>query len=103
MPVEIERKFLVTGTEWRHANGIHLCQGYLSRGKEATVRVRIAGERGFLTIKGITKGTSRAEFKYEIPVEDAKHLLKLCKGQLSTFRCKRIKLECSDSASPGRQ
>ena len=82
MPVEIERKFLVTGTEWRHANGIHFCQGYLSRGKGTTVRVRIAGERGYLTIKGVSKGTSRAEFEYEIPVEEARQLLKLCEGQL---------------------
>jgi len=77
---EIERKFLVTGTEWRQANGVRFSQGYLSRDKERTVRVRVAGERAFLTVKGLTKGASRAEFEYEIPVADAEQLLKLCEG-----------------------
>lgn len=82
MPTEIERKFLVTGTEWRQGDSIRLCQGYLSRAKERTVRVRLAGEKAFLTIKGISKGASRAEFEYEIPVVDAEQLLKLCDGPL---------------------
>ena len=80
MSTEIERKFLVTGTEWRQANGVRFSQGYLSRDKERTVRVRVAGERAFLTVKGLTKGASRAEFEYEIPVADAEQLLKLCEG-----------------------
>jgi adenylate cyclase len=82
MPTEIERKFLVTGTEWRQGDSVRLCQGYLSRAKERTVRVRLAGEKAFLTIKGISKGASRAEFEYEIPVSDAEQLMKLCDGPL---------------------
>lgn len=57
-------------------------QGYLNRDRERTVRVRIASERSFLTIKGLTKGISRAEFEYPIHVEDAEPLLALCQGPL---------------------
>lgn len=80
MPIEIERKFLVTGTAWREARSVRLCQGYLNRDKERTVRVRLAGARGFITLKGATQGASRAEFEYEIPFSDAEQLLKLCDG-----------------------
>lgn len=80
MPIEIERKFLVTGTAWRKAHGVRLCQGYLNRDKERTVRIRLAGARGFITIKGASQGASRAEFEYEIPFSDAEQLLKLCDG-----------------------
>lgn len=80
MPTEIERKFLVTGTGWRHANRLHISQGYLNRDKDRTVRVRLDGERAFLAVKGLTRGASRAEFEYEIPVADAEQLLKLCDG-----------------------
>jgi CYTH domain-containing protein len=75
---EIERKFLVNGSAWRQTDAIRFCQGYLNRDKERTVRVRLAGEHAFITIKGITHGMSRAEFEYAIPVADAEHLLKLC-------------------------
>ena len=69
MGKEIERKFLITGDEWRSlANGVMYRQGYLSTVKERTVRVRTVGDRGFLTIKGVTTGVTRAEFEYEIPV-----------------------------------
>jgi adenylate cyclase len=79
MGVEIERKFLVTGTAWKAlAAGVHTRQGYLSIARHRTVRVRIAGDRGFLTIKGKTQGLSRAEFEYAIPVEDAAAMLDLC-------------------------
>ena len=71
MPLEIERKFLVTGTAWRSATGTLYRQGYLSRDKTRTVRVRVAGGQGFLTIKGVTTGATRAEFEYAIPVADA--------------------------------
>lgn len=80
MAIEIERKFLVTGSGWREASGVRICQGYLSRDKERTVRVRIAAARAFLTIKGSTQGATRAEFEYEIPSADAEQLLKLCVG-----------------------
>jgi adenylate cyclase len=80
MPTEIERKFLVTGTEWHEAFSFHIFQGYLCRENEITVRVRLTGEKGFLTVKGIKKGISRPEFEYEIPVADAEQLLKLSDG-----------------------
>jgi CYTH domain-containing protein len=80
MAIEIERKFLVVGEEWRSAPAVYFCQGYLNRAKERTVRVRVAGDLGYLTIKGVSEGASRAEFEYEIPLADAKQLLALCDG-----------------------
>ena len=82
MGVEIERKFLVTGDAWRRAPGIRLSQGYLNRDKSRTVRVRLAGDKAFLTIKGLSKGASRAEFEYEIPAADGEALLMLCERPL---------------------
>jgi len=82
MATEIERKFLVINDEWRSAPAIYFCQGYLNRSKERTVRVRVAGAQGFLTIKGKSTGASRAEFEYEIPLVDAQQLLALCEGPL---------------------
>ncbi|NLC80023.1 MAG: adenylate cyclase, partial [Lentisphaerae bacterium] len=58
MGIEIERKFLVKGEGWRDATATEIRQGYLNRDKERTVRVRIAGERAFLTIKGLNKGAA---------------------------------------------
>ena len=80
MPVEIERKFLVCGNSWRNGQGIRICQGYLNRDKERTVRVRLSGEKAFLTIKGMNSGATRAEYEYEIPVSHAEELLKICDG-----------------------
>ena len=82
MPVEIERKFLVKGDNWKRDNGMHIVQGYLNHDRERTVRVRISGTKAFLTIKGISTGATRAEFEYEIPVVDAEQLLQLCEGPL---------------------
>ena len=80
MGIEIERKFLVTGEGWRQPASAQtrFSQGYLSRDPARTVRVRRAGERAFLTIKGATTGASRAEFEYEIPLADAQALLAMC-------------------------
>lgn len=76
MGIEIERKFLLTGTTWKHlAPGTSYRQGYLNSAKERTVRVRTIDDKGFLTIKGISVGATRVEYEYEIPVADAKHLL----------------------------
>lgn len=76
MAVEIERKFLVQGEEWRTlGTGTLYRQGYLSSEPGRTVRVRIAGETGYLTIKGMTQGISRAEYEYVIPLTDAAELL----------------------------
>jgi CYTH domain-containing protein len=80
MPMEIERKFLVSGTGWRRDRGTLCRQGYLNHDKERTVRIRIADQQAFLTIKGISRGASRIEFEYEIPREDAEQLLKFCAG-----------------------
>ncbi len=82
MSTEIERKFLVSGTNWRTATGQRISQGYLNRDKHRTVRIRIAGPQAFMTVKGISKGATRAEFEYEIPVEDAEAMLALCDGPL---------------------
>lgn len=81
MGTEIERKFLVTGDSWRSQTvGIPYCQGYVATANPAhSVRLRIAGDQGYLTLKGPTQGLSRAEFEYEIPVTDALEILEtLC-------------------------
>lgn len=82
MAIEIERKFLVRGDAWRDAPPVFYSQGYLNRDKARTVRVRIAGEEAFLTIKGISVGVRRAEFEYPIPVWDARELLAMCEQPL---------------------
>jgi len=80
VPIEIERKFLVVADNWRQgATGVRFRQGYLCTDPERTVRVRLAGDRGTLTIKGRTEGISRAEFEYPIPTAEAAELLdRLC-------------------------
>jgi adenylate cyclase len=76
---EIERKFLVSGDGWRGGSpGCPYTQGYLSRDPERVVRVRQAGKRAYITIKGISQGTTRAEFEYPISLSDAEALMKLC-------------------------
>ena len=81
MANEIERKFLVNG-EFRHFSTVEtrIVQGYLSSVPERTVRIRIKGDKGFITIKGIgnESGATRYEWEREIPVSDAKELLSLC-------------------------
>lgn len=79
MAIEIERKFLVKSDAWREGPaGERIVQGYLCRDEERTVRVRIKGEKGFLTIKGSSEGIARKEFEYEIPREEAEELLQIC-------------------------
>lgn len=74
--MEIERKFLVEGDAWRQgAIGVSYRQGYLCTDKHRTVRVRTAGDKGFLTIKGLSQGVSRTEYEYEIPAADANAML----------------------------
>lgn len=76
MAKEIERKFLVKGLSWKdQGEGVLYRQGYLNSIKERVVRVRTIGNKGFLTIKGITVDVSRLEFEYEIPFTDAKQML----------------------------
>ena len=76
MGIEIERKFLVKGSDWKQgAERQFYQQGYLSRQPERTVRVRRAEDKGYLTIKGKSTGPSRAEYEYEIPLPDDLELL----------------------------
>ena len=76
MAQEIERKFLVKGDNWRKlSSGVLYSQGYLSTVKERTVRIRIQNNEATLTIKSITKGISRSEFEYTIPLVDAEIML----------------------------
>ncbi len=77
MATEIERKFLVEGNDWRQAveSERHIVQGYLAHNQTATVRVRVAGEQAWLTIKGMVQGPSRSEYEYPIPVDDALGML----------------------------
>ena len=81
MAQEIERKFLVAGEFKPLAKkATRITQGYLSSVPERTVRVRIKGEKGFITIKGIgsASGASRYEWEKEIPVAEVEELLKIC-------------------------
>lgn len=84
--LEIERKFLVTSEAFKKEafTQNRIAQGYLSSVPERTVRVRIKGDKGFLTIKGASNetGLSRFEWEKEIPVEEAQQLLILCKKGL---------------------
>ena len=101
MPIEIERKFLVSGDGWRAAahKVVPMAQGYLndlaamdatvdggaSAGRtamKASVRVRIAGGEGFLNLKSRELGHTRQEFEYPVPLDDARALLALCVGGL---------------------
>jgi len=76
MPKEIERKFLLANDGWRGlAEGVYLCQGYLSTNKHCTVRVRIAGNSAQIGIKGENHGATRLDFEYSVPLEDARLML----------------------------
>ena len=79
MADEIERKFLTINSEWRTlGKPTRYVQGYLCRDPGRTVRIRIAGEKAYITIKGTTVGVSRPEFEYSLPLDDAEQMLKLC-------------------------
>jgi adenylate cyclase len=82
MAQEIERKFLVKSHDFRDEafNNYRITQGYLSSDPQRTVRVRIKGDKGFITIKGISNesGTSRFEWEKEIPLKDVEELLLIC-------------------------
>jgi len=77
--VEIERKFLVSDTRVLDGDdGVPYRQGYLTTDVDRTVRIRRAGDHAFITVKGRSRGATRAEFEYEIPVADAEAMLALC-------------------------
>lgn len=84
MAIEIERKFLVDKTRWSpDSAGVHYRQGYLCSGAGITVRVRVAGEQAFLTVKGAARGYARDEYEYPVPVTDAEAMLAdLCQQPL---------------------
>ena len=88
---EIERKFLLNSQDFKAtaSKKLRIVQGYLNSKPERTVRVRIKGEKGFLTIKGKSNdsGMSRFEWEKEIPVSEAELLLKLCEpGTIEKLR-----------------
>lgn len=81
MAKEIERKFLVDLKKWdKNGIAIKMEQGYLAIEDKKVVRVRVAGNHSYLTIKGNLKGITRDEFEYEIPLNDAKQMLEMCIG-----------------------
>ena len=84
MSTEIERKFLVSGDAWRSlGKGTTFRQGYLSTVKERTVRVRVVGDQGVRSVKGIAVGAVRTGFEYVIPGPDAEAVLdELCERPL---------------------
>ena len=89
--IEIERKYLVTSLDFKKESYAQneIAQGYLNSNPERTVRIRIKGEKSYITIKGITNetGISRMEWEKEIPTDEAKSLLKLCeKGIIEKTR-----------------
>ncbi len=81
---EIERKFLVPGEDYKTEayDSTHIVQGYICRSHGRTVRVRVRGDKAFLTIKGgsSASGMSRLEWEKEIPVEEALQLMQLCES-----------------------
>ena len=88
--MEIERKFLINESLWnalQKPTPTHIAQAYLSDDKNCTVRVRIKGSKGYLTIKGETKGITRSEYEYEIPLAEAKKMMaEFCDRVLSKDR-----------------
>ncbi len=90
MPIEIERKFLLVDESWRSSvqESIEIQQGYLCKDKERTVRVRIWGDVGKITVKGMSLNGSRPEYEYTIPKSEAQELIDtLClKGIVQKIR-----------------
>lgn len=81
MALEIERKFLVRPGWKPNGSGTPYMQGYLYDGGDGiNVRVRVAGDKAFLTIKGPPEGLARLEFEYAIPCDDARHMLECFAG-----------------------
>lgn len=84
MAQEIERKFLVNSQMLSlSSKGERVVQGYIKTEDSTTVRIRIRGEQAFLTLKGVSKGISRSEFEYPIPLLDAEKMLQeFCSNQI---------------------
>lgn len=89
MAKEIERKFLVEGDFMPYVtSSSHIEQGYVARSEELTLRIRTRDDKGFLTIKGRSNaaGMSRDEWEYEIPVDEARELLRFSRGTIDKTR-----------------
>lgn len=90
MPLEIERKFLVTGSGWRELAHLRIPMrhGYLTQlGAPASVRVRVEGEVGKLNVKQAVVGSARAEYEYTIPADEADEMIRtLCRGLILKTR-----------------
>ena len=84
--MEIERKYLVTSDSYKQTAvaRYHICQGYISREKTGTVRIRITDDKAYLTIKGKPAAGhfARYEWEKEIDVQEAKELMHLCQGTI---------------------
>jgi CYTH domain-containing protein len=82
MAQEIERKFLVLDSSYKHEalSSSHIRQGYICSERGRTVRIRIRDTKAYITIKGpsVDNGLSRYEFEQEIPLNDAEQLMQLC-------------------------
>lgn len=92
MGIEIERKFLVKNEGFKQVAQAEIYhQGFLSTEKEKIVRIRIVKNNAWITVKGITKGAKRAEFEYEIPLEDAEYMIyELCEKPIISKKRYRI-------------
>jgi adenylate cyclase len=93
--IEIERKFTVHKELWKtikKPQSFLIKQSYISDNKNSTVRVRTKGEKGFLTIKGITKNISRSEFEYEIPLVDAESMMEEFSNKILSKKRYEIKV-----------
>ena len=84
MTIEIERKFLVTGHDWKQSDtAMHCLQGYLVDNDTCVVRARVMGDAGFLTVKGRVVGPVATEFEYGIDAHEAKTIIEtLCDGRM---------------------
>jgi adenylate cyclase len=84
MAKEIERKFLVKDTVWNSMekpDGKYYRQGYLLNDSDKVLRIRIAGDQGFLTIKGAAQGITRTEFEYAVPKQDVEEMMEQFKPE----------------------
>ena len=89
MAIEIERKYLLADSGWRAevCDSQRLVQAYFANSEKASLRVRIADDKAWLNIKGMTIGAARPEYEYAIPLRDAEEQLALClPGQIEKTR-----------------
>ena len=93
--IEIERKFLIVSDKYKELayKNTRILQGFLNTHKERTVRVRIKGEKAFITIKGISnsEGTTRFEWEKEISLKEAEQLIELCEPNLMKKYAMKLK------------